>query len=135
MYVTLFGVALMQQSWEPSIYHSLIYRCSHFLSDGASMALELYQEMVAQGGSSTEETFELLLRVAHKREDLNSYITVSLFEYTNHMYMHVNTILLLLMYLQPLLFDIKNLSKEHMVQLRDPLVQALGRIYDYHTKG
>ena len=49
------------------------------------MALELYQEMVAQGGSSTEETFELLLRVAHKREDLNSYITVSLmFEYTYH---------------------------------------------------
>ena len=44
------------------------------------MALELYQEMMAQGGCSTEETFKLLLRVAHKREDLNSYITVSLLD-------------------------------------------------------
>ena len=67
----------MQQSWEPSIYHSLIYRCSHFLNDGASMALQLYREMVAHGGSSTEKIFELLLRVAHNRNDLSSYITVS----------------------------------------------------------
>ena len=67
----------MQQSWESSVYHSLIYRCSHFLDDGASIALQLYREMVVQGGSSTEKTFELLLRVAHNRNDLSSYITVS----------------------------------------------------------
>ena len=44
------------------------------------MALYLYKEMIAQGGSacSTEKTFELLLSMAHKREHLNSYITVSL---------------------------------------------------------
>ena len=38
-------------------------------------------------------------------------------------------------YFQPLLFEIKSLPKEHIVQLRDPLVQALARIYDYHTVG
>ena len=78
----------MQQSWEPSVYHSLIYRCSHFLDDGASMALHLYREMVAQGGNSTEKTFELLLRVAHNEKDLISYITVSIMEYPSTLYMH-----------------------------------------------
>jgi hypothetical protein len=40
-----------------------------------------------------------------------------------------------ILYFQPLLYEIKSLSKECIVQLRDPLVQALARIYDYHRVG
>ena len=67
----------MRQSWELLLYHSLINCSQYLLNDGTTMALHLYWDMAAQGQGITGKTFELLLGLAHKREHLNSYLTVS----------------------------------------------------------
>ena len=68
----------MQQSWDGQLYHSLIKRTVHFPSDSTAIALQLYQEMAHQAGNDiTWRTFELLFRLAHRKEHLNTYFTVS----------------------------------------------------------
>ena len=68
----------MQQSWDGQLYHSLIKCTIHFPSDSTAIALQLYKEMAHQASSDiTWRTFELLFRLAHKKEHLNTYLTVS----------------------------------------------------------
>lgn len=70
-------IDLLRQSWEPSLYHSLIRYASDSVDQSTTMALYLYQEMAAQGTNITEKTFELLLDLAHRKEHLHNYLTVS----------------------------------------------------------
>ena len=82
-----FDAALMSQSWEGRLYHSLIKRSSHLLDGGITTALHLYQEMARLASSDiTHRTFELMLRLAHKKEHLNTYLTVSVINFRRENY-------------------------------------------------